>query len=174
MSKPRLHNSYRYTFSMVWPRKILFNPPFLWKYLYQVRAIAVFSWLIVSVCWHMSFSFPFGRLLGGFVITFIYCWLFKEWLSNNTIIASELKPWDRWTILSTHIENLVIEITSQNCENRNDPDLVQAFLMKWWVESDFKAPNLPLSLRFKGSGCHCNSVRSSVILLLPLFQHIFK
>jgi hypothetical protein len=31
------------------------------------------------------------------------------------------------------------------------PDLVQAFLKKWWVESDFKAPNLPLSLRFKGS-----------------------
>jgi hypothetical protein len=29
--------------------------------------------------------------------------------------------------------------------------LVQAFLKKWWVESDFKAPNLPLSLRFKGS-----------------------
>ena len=42
--------------------------------------------------------------------------------------------------------------TSGNCENRNDPDLVQAFLKKWWVESDFKAPNLPLSLRFKGSG----------------------
>jgi hypothetical protein len=32
--------------------------------------------------------------------------------------------------------------------------LVQAFLKKWWVESDFKAPNLPLSLRFKVSGCH--------------------
>jgi hypothetical protein len=32
-----------------------------------------------------------------------------------------------------------------NCENRNDPDLVQAFLKKWWVELDFKAPNLPLS-----------------------------
>ena len=46
--------------------------------------------------------------------------------------------------------------TTENCENRNDPDLVQAFLKKWWVESDFKAPNLPLSLRFKGSGCHCN------------------
>jgi hypothetical protein len=30
--------------------------------------------------------------------------------------------------------------------------LVQAFLKKWWVESDFKAPNLPLSLRLKGSG----------------------
>jgi hypothetical protein len=24
----------------------------------------------------------------------------------------------------------------ENCENRNDPDLVQAFIKKWWVESD--------------------------------------
>ena len=32
--------------------------------------------------------------------------------------------------------------TTENCENRNDPDLIQAFLRKWWVESDFKAPNL--------------------------------
>jgi hypothetical protein len=39
-----------------------------------------------------------------------------------------------------------------------NPDLVQAFLKKWWVESDFKAPNLPLSLRLKGSGCHYNSI----------------
>ena len=29
--------------------------------------------------------------------------------------------------------------TTENCENRNDPDLVQAFLNKWWIESDFKA-----------------------------------
>jgi hypothetical protein len=35
----------------------------------------------------------------------------------------------------------------ENCENRNDPDLVQAFLKKWWVESDFKAPNIPLSVK---------------------------
>jgi hypothetical protein len=47
--------------------------------------------------------------------------------------------------------------TTGKFENRNDPDLVQAFLKKWWVESDFKAPNLPLSLRLKGSGCHYNS-----------------
>jgi hypothetical protein len=33
----------------------------------------------------------------------------------------------------------------------NAPDLVQAFLKKWWVESDLKAPNLPLSLRLKVS-----------------------
>ena len=49
-------------------------------------------------------------------------------------------------------------IMNLNCENRNDPDLVQAFLKKWWVESDFKAPNLPLSLRLKVSGCHYNSI----------------
>jgi hypothetical protein len=41
---------------------------------------------------------------------------------------------------------------------RNDPDLVQPFLKKWWVESDFKVPNLPLSLRLKVSGCHYNSI----------------
>ena len=47
---------------------------------------------------------------------------------------------------------------TENCENRNDTDLVQAFLKKWWVESDLKALNLPLSLRLKGSGCHYNSM----------------
>jgi hypothetical protein len=46
----------------------------------------------------------------------------------------------------------------ENCEYRNNPDLVQAFQKKWWHESDFKSPNLPLSLRFKGSGCHYNSI----------------
>jgi hypothetical protein len=49
-------------------------------------------------------------------------------------------------------------VNNRKTENRNDPDLVQAFLKKWWVESDFKAPNLPLALRFKGSGCHYNSI----------------
>ena len=38
------------------------------------------------------------------------------------------------------------------------PLLVQAFLKKWWIESDFKVPNLPLSLRLKGSGSHYNSM----------------
>ena len=46
----------------------------------------------------------------------------------------------------------------ENCENRNEPDLVQAFPKKWWVESDSTAPNLPLSLRFKGYGCHYNRI----------------
>jgi hypothetical protein len=46
----------------------------------------------------------------------------------------------------------------ENCDNRNDPDLVQEFLKKWWVESDIKAPNLSLSLRLKVSGCDYNSI----------------
>jgi hypothetical protein len=58
------------------------------------------------------------------------------------------------------IETILALISQQpeNCGNRNDPDLVQAFLKKWWVESDFKAPNLPLSLRLKVSGCYYNSI----------------
>jgi hypothetical protein len=38
----------------------------------------------------------------------------------------------------------------ENCENRNDPDLVQAFLKKWWVESDFKTTELFVLM---GAGC---------------------
>jgi hypothetical protein len=67
-------------------------------------------------------------------------------------------------ILFQYFINTVIVTTGkiiqqpENCENRKDPDLVQAFLKKWWVASDIKATNLPLSLRFKGSGCHYNSI----------------
>jgi hypothetical protein len=46
----------------------------------------------------------------------------------------------------------------------NDPDLVQAFLKKRWVESDLKAPNLPLSLRFEGSGCESVRFQGWVLL----------
>ena len=38
--------------------------------------------------------------------------------------------------------------TTGKCENRNDPDLVQAFLKKWWVESDFKTPMLMTRLQY--------------------------
>jgi len=48
--------------------------------------------------------------------------------------------------------------------------LVQAFLKKWWVESDFKAPNLPLSLRFKVSG-FSSHLRSKIKDLLARNQN---
>ena len=68
------------------------------------------------------------------------------------------------TILQRESQNSYVYKTDkisqqpENCENRNDPDLVQALLKKWWVESDFKAPNLRLLLRLNGSGCHYNSI----------------
>ena len=46
----------------------------------------------------------------------------------------------------------------ENWENRNGPGLVQAFPKKWWVESDLTAPNHPLPLRLKGSGCCYNNI----------------
>ena len=48
--------------------------------------------------------------------------------------------------------------------------MVQAFLKKWWVESDFKAPNLPLSLRLKGSDCHYYSIYN---ILYTLKIHVY-
>jgi hypothetical protein len=66
---------------------------------------------------------------------------------------------DKITIFLT-LRPLSPKISQQpeNCENGNDPDLVQAFLKKWWVESDFKAPNLHLSLQLKVPRCHYNSI----------------
>jgi hypothetical protein len=48
-----------------------------------------------------------------------------------------------WTAMNKRTKSA----NNGNLWKRNNPDLVQAFLKKWWVESDFKAPNLPLSLR---------------------------
>ena len=39
------------------------------------------------------------------------------------------------TELRTILQTDKISQQPENCENRNDPDLVQAFLKKWWVES---------------------------------------
>jgi hypothetical protein len=57
-------------------------------------------------------------------------------------------------------------VNRKTVKNSNDPDLVQAFLKKWWVESDFKAPILPLSLRLKGSGCHTYKV--PIVFQIPI------
>ena len=45
--------------------------------------------------------------------------------------------------------NRQISQQPENCENRNDPDLVQSFLKKWWVESDFKAQGIVTNYFFK-------------------------
>jgi hypothetical protein len=42
------------------------------------------------------------------------------------------------TALTTILPIDKISQQPENCENRNDPDLLQAFLKKWWVQSDIK------------------------------------
>ena len=42
----------------------------------------------------------------------------------------------------------------ENWENHNGTDFVQAFSKKWWVESYFTAPNLPLPLWLKQNSQH--------------------
>jgi hypothetical protein len=76
--------------------------------------------------------------------------------------------------MSFLLENVKISRQPVKCENRIDPDLVQAFLKKWWVESDFKAPNLPFSLRLKVSGCHYNSIYNNMsVYILMSFDFPF-
>jgi hypothetical protein len=55
----------------------------------------------------------------------------------------------------------------ENCENRNDPDLVQAFLKKWWVESDFKAPNINCKLDSLGARITMSSAYNRRLKLVP-------
>ena len=83
--------------------------------------------------------------------------------TNQSIIKGNNKITELRTILQRESQNSLLykqtkSVNNRKTENRNDLDLVQAFLKKWWVESDFKGPNLPLSLRFKDSGCHYNSI----------------
>jgi len=57
---------------------------------------------------------------------------------SHKSIEGETTQWQIRVI--TKLPNSEQSYKPENCENRNDPDLVQAFLKKWWVESDLKAP----------------------------------
>jgi hypothetical protein len=88
-------------------RKIWFNPPFLWKCLYQVRAIAVFTvfrLLTDFVClltdlWVLPFPLEDCSVFGNFVITLIYWSLdVKQQIipSGSTLpeVAGHPGPWN--------------------------------------------------------------------------------
>jgi hypothetical protein len=104
--------------------------------------------------WVLTFPLLDCSEFGNFVITLI-----EEWITRIVILVVALVF---LTLLDYHFKAMCRNAGCWYCrmfpliENRNDPDLVQAFLKKWWVESDFKAPSLPLSLRLKVSGCHYN------------------
>jgi hypothetical protein len=57
----------------------------------------------------------------------------KSYMVLNMVLLWHTKGKSKLIIIETD----KISQQPENCENRNDPDLVQAFLKKWWVESDF-------------------------------------
>jgi hypothetical protein len=67
----------------------------------------------------------------------------------------------QWESQNSQVYKQTKSVNNRKTENRNDPDLVQAFLKKWRVESDFKAPNLPLLLRFNNL-CQKNAVYKGI------------
>ena len=85
-------------------------------------------------------------------------------MASSTVIKGNNKITEHRAILQKERSKLInqqrdkISQQPENSEKRNGPGVVQAFLKKWWIESYFTAPNLSLSLRFKGSGCHYNSI----------------
>jgi len=62
---------------------------------------------------------------------------------DNTMVKWKItnKGNNKITELKQSYKGKVNSQQPENCENHNDPDLVQAFLKKWWVESDFKRRN---------------------------------
>jgi hypothetical protein len=52
-------------------------------------------------------------------------------------------------------------------ENRNDPDLVQAFQKKWWVESDFK------EVEYIGHICKSPNNMAEIIDLFIILSDLF-
>jgi hypothetical protein len=69
----------------------------------------------------------------------------------------------------------IVKMHNDKVVNKNVKNI---FLKKWWVESDFKAPNLPLSLLLKGSGCHYNSIYNNtgkvLFVILAYKSMLFK
>ena len=70
-------------------------------------------WLIVSVCWHMSFAFPFGRLLGvRYFCYYPYSCIAAnnktiDWTYEWGIMAvthNVLDNWDRGKFISTYLQ----------------------------------------------------------------------
>jgi predicted ferric reductase len=114
----------------------------------------------VLLLFHVLFSLHFELFLWIEILwLFRTCILYRDILLIRVITKLPNSEQSYKGKVKTHnYINRQNQSTTGKLWKRNDPDLVQAFLKKWWVESDFKASNLPLSLRLKVSGCHYNSI----------------
>jgi hypothetical protein len=109
--------------------------------------VCVILYVIVCTCLENWFAMqgPVAVILISWNVIFI--WETGYW--TRAIKRFALFDLLKSLYSDTNILSKYIPVNNRKTENRNDPDLVQAFLKKWWVESDFKAPNLPLSLRLE-------------------------
>ena len=107
--------------------------PSVFSNVYLVEFVFVFR---VMCCWCLYLWIVHFWLPLWYSLTFIM------WIMVITKLSNSEQSYKGKVKTHKYI-NRQNKSTTGNCENRNDPDLVQAFLKKWWVESDFKAPNPP-------------------------------
>ena len=101
---------------------------------YNIQKKTIVSGMVSSAQWSVL-------CLGThMVIRLIYYWQLYLPIRVITKLPNSEQSYNGKVKTHNYI-NRQISQQLENCENRNDPDLVQAFLKKWWVESDFKAPN---------------------------------
>ena len=77
--------------------------------------------------------------------------------TNSILIKGNNKITELLTILQRESQNSYEYRQKKSVNNWRTVKTVMT-LTSYRVESDFKAPNLPLSLRLKVSGCHYNSI----------------
>ena len=116
------------------------------------NSISVISWLSVLLVEETEVPGKHHRPAASHCQT-----LSHKWIKVITKLRNSEQSY-KGKVKTHNYINRQNQSTTGKLGKRNDPDLVQAFLKKWWVESNFMAPNRPLSLRFKGSGCHYNSI----------------
>jgi hypothetical protein len=80
--------------------------------------------------------------LGTVTTTTPVCTITDGMDSNTIIPSSEINVSDKMAVVDDLRPTSPKQLQSSEGTFRNDPDLVQAFLKKWWVESYFKVPNI--------------------------------
>jgi hypothetical protein len=129
-------------------------------YLY-VKLKALASWIVLSFTsfWGNSDSYEYKNKSARRGTQFVPSWC-NSLLSQIRVITKlpNSEQSYKGKVKTHNYINRQNQSTTGKLRKRNDPDLVQAFLKKWWVESNFKAPNLPQSW--------CNYLLSQIAIMM--------
>jgi hypothetical protein len=119
-----------------------------WILLSFSDSVSQMSTAMLGLYWLQVISFVFAHVITVFTVfrlltDFVCLYTYEFWLSLcKTARSSVILLLPLFLFASETTGNLIV---------------LEPFTI-WWVESDFKAPNLLLSLRLKVSGCHYNSI----------------